>query len=259
MPHPPWLYWLDECSSTNTWALQTLDKLTQGDVVFTPHQTAGRGQHGREWYAPPGVFTASFILTPLAPQELPYLSLAAGLAVIHALEDLIPLPAQALGIKWPNDVLLGGRKLAGVLCEARFPKAVVGIGLNRAVNWQNVLTQGRVNLSPKQVASLTEITANPPEVMTLLAKLRNYLLQAHGLIQHQGLTGLLPQLRQRDVLYGCPLIVNTGQGDLTGVGAGFDEQGRLLIQAHDGAVYPLTAGRVLHWEMSRFIGGIPQS
>ncbi len=252
MSLPPWLHWLDECASTNTWALQSLDKLTQGDVVFTPRQTAGRGQQGRDWYAPPGVLTASFILEPLAVNALPCLSLAAGLAVIHALEDLVSLPANALGIKWPNDVLLWGRKLAGVLCEARCPKVVVGIGLNRAVDWPTVPATGEVNLSLKQVASLTEVTATPPDVMILLVKLRDYLLQAQGVIQQKGLMPLLPQLRQRDVLYGCPLVVSTGEGDLAAVGAGLDDQGRLLIQGREGAITALAAGRVLVWEHSGF-------
>ncbi|APB33974.1 biotin/acetyl-CoA-carboxylase ligase [Gloeomargarita lithophora Alchichica-D10] len=251
MSFPPWLTWLDECASTNTWALQHIDKFKQGDVVFTPRQTSGRGQQGRLWYAPAGVLTASFILQPIAPAELPLLSLAAGLAVIHALEDLISLPASALGIKWPNDVLLWGRKLAGVLGEARLPLAVVGVGLNRQVDWEMVLAAGTINLTPEQVTSLSEITATPPDVLPLLVKLRDYLLQAHGVIRHGGLAGLLPQLRQRDVLYGCPLIVSTGQGNLTGAGAGIDELGRLLVQSNNGSLQALAAGRVLRWEALR--------
>lgn len=251
MSLPPWLHWLHECESTNTWALQSLDILKPGDVVFTPRQTAGRGQKERSWYAPPGVLTASFIVQPIAPSELPLLSLAAGLAVIFAIEDLVPLPVPALGIKWPNDVLLWGRKLAGVLCEARLPTAVVGVGLNRAVAWPQVLAAGRVNLALDQVASLLDVTDTPPDVITLLAKLRDYLVQAQGVIHQRGLTGLLPQLRQRDVLYGCPLVVSTSQGNLTGVGAGMDERGRLLVQCSDGSLQVLAAGRVLHWERSR--------
>ncbi|WP_247219059.1 biotin--[acetyl-CoA-carboxylase] ligase [Synechococcus sp. C9] len=248
---PPWLHWLDECPSTNTWALQSLDRLAQGDVVFTPRQTAGRGQQERPWYAPPGVLTASFILEPLAPPELPWLSLAAGLAVIHAVEDLLPLPALALGIKWPNDVLLWGRKVAGVLCEARLPKAVVGVGLNRQVDWPRVLAGGTMDVSPAQVASLSEVSDTPPEVLPLLTQLRDYFLQAHGVIRQKGLTGLLPQLRQRDVLYSCPLVVHTSDGMLSGVGAGIDAWGRLQVQRADGTVQALSAGRVVRWEPSR--------
>jgi len=251
MSLPPWLHWLDECPSTNTWALQSLDRLAQGDVVFTPRQTAGRGQQGRSWYAPPGVLTASFVLQPLAPSELPWLSLVAGLAVIHAVEDLMTLPALALGIKWPNDVLLWGRKVAGVLCEARLPKAVVGVGLNRQVDWPRVLAADSIHLSPAQVASLSEVSDTPPEVLPLLTQLRDYLLQAHGVIRQKGLTGLLPQLRQRDVLSGCPLVVQTSDGMLSGVGAGIDTLGRLQVQRADGTVQALAAGRVVRWEPSR--------
>ncbi len=255
MSLPPWLHWLAACPSTNTWALQSLDRLTSGDVVYTPRQTAGRGQQERPWYAPPGVLTASFVLQPLAPSELPWLSLAAGLAVIHAVEDLMTLPALALGIKWPNDVLLWGRKVAGVLCEARFPKAVVGVGLNRQVDWPKALATGAMDLCPAQVASLSEVSA-PPEVMPLVTKLRDYLLQAHGVIRQKGLTGLLPQLRQRDVLSGCPLVVQTPEGPVCGVGAGIDTWGRLQVQRADGTVQALAAGRVVHWEPSRRWHGV---
>ena len=251
MALPPWLHWLDECASTNTWALQSLDRLTQGDVVFTPRQTAGRGQQGRSWYAPAGVFTASFVLQPLAPHELPCLSLAAGLAVIHAVEDLMTLPAFALGIKWPNDVLFWGRKVAGVLCEARFPQAVVGVGLNRQVDWPQVLATESIHLSPAQVASLAEVNDAPPEVMPLLVQLRDYLLQAHGVIRQRGLAALLPQLRQRDVLYGCPIVVQTPDGMISAMGMGIDTWGRLQVQRADGTMQALAAGRVVRWEPSR--------
>jgi BirA family biotin operon repressor/biotin-[acetyl-CoA-carboxylase] ligase len=177
--------------------------------------------------------------------------LAAGLAVIYAVEDLLTLPALALGIKWPNDVLLWGRKVAGVLCEARFPQAVVGVGLNRQVDWPQVLATESIHLSPAQVASLSEVNDAPPEVMPLLTKLRDYLLQAHGVIRQKGLTGLLPQLRQRDVLYGCPLVVQTSEGMISGVGAGIDALGRLQVQRSDGTIQALAAGRVVRWEPSR--------
>ncbi|MEN9208367.1 MAG: biotin--[acetyl-CoA-carboxylase] ligase [Gloeomargarita sp. GMQP_bins_120] len=254
MAYPPWLHWLATCPSTNTWARQSLAHLAHGDVVCTPRQTAGRGRDGRRWYAPPGVLTASFVLQPVTASQIPWLSLAAGLAVIYAVEDTVSLAPGTLGLKWPNDVVLQGRKLAGVLCEASLPWAVVGIGLNRAVDWAKVLTDPTSGLSPSQVASLLEVTPHPPDVITLLTRLRRYLLEAHSLIQQGKEGNLLPPLRQRDVLDGCPLTIRSGETTISGIGLGLDDQGRLRVQGADGTLHAFTAGHVVCWEPSRFVG-----
>ena len=109
---PDWLYWVESCGSTNTWAMEHCKQLYHGDTVFTRQQTAGRGQRGRVWYAPSGVITASFILDNISINQRSGLSLAVGLAVIYAVEDLIPKLTGTLQLKWPNDVLIQGRKVA---------------------------------------------------------------------------------------------------------------------------------------------------
>lgn len=90
-----------------------------GSIVIADHQTAGRGRHERRWEAPPGAaLLVSFVLAPH-----PLLSLAAGVAAAEACGNEVRL-------KWPNDLLLGDRKLGGILVEAMPVKAVVGIGIN---------------------------------------------------------------------------------------------------------------------------------
>jgi BirA family transcriptional regulator, biotin operon repressor / biotin---[acetyl-CoA-carboxylase] ligase len=96
-------------------------ELPIGSIVIADHQTAGRGRHERRWEAPPGTaMLASFVLAPR-----PLLSLAAGVAAAEACGPEVRL-------KWPNDLLLGVRKLGGILVEATPRKAVVGIGINLA-------------------------------------------------------------------------------------------------------------------------------
>ena len=96
-------------------------ELPIGSIVIADHQTAGRGRHERRWEAPPGTaLLASFVLAPR-----PLLSLAAGVAAAEACGPEVRL-------KWPNDLLLDGRKLGGILVEATPRKAVVGIGINVA-------------------------------------------------------------------------------------------------------------------------------
>jgi BirA family transcriptional regulator, biotin operon repressor / biotin---[acetyl-CoA-carboxylase] ligase len=129
--------------STNTRARElAANGAPHGTVVTAAEQTEGRGRQGRAWTAPPGkALLYSAILRPLG--ERPLLPLAAALAVCEAAEELAAdLPSDAVepggvrcSIKWPNDVLLDGRKLAGILIEAR-PQddwAVIGVGLNIAI------------------------------------------------------------------------------------------------------------------------------
>jgi BirA family biotin operon repressor/biotin-[acetyl-CoA-carboxylase] ligase len=124
-----WLTELDTCASTNTWALEHLDSLAHGSVVFTRQQTGGRGRDGRPWSAPPGTLTVSMIVEAEASAAR-CVSLCAGLAIVHAVEDLCPALSGRLALKWPNDVILAGRKVAGVLCEGGGGRLIVGIGLN---------------------------------------------------------------------------------------------------------------------------------
>jgi BirA family biotin operon repressor/biotin-[acetyl-CoA-carboxylase] ligase len=117
---------VDRCEST-----QRLlpDDAPEGAVAATDEQTSGRGRLGREWQAPPGSsLLTSVVLRPDVPTaNLPELSLVAGRAVAGAVAELAGLAAE---VKWPNDVLVNGRKVAGVLAEAREGRVVLGIGVN---------------------------------------------------------------------------------------------------------------------------------
>lgn len=246
---PWWLHWVDSCPSTNTWALEHLDRLHHGAVVFTRRQTAGRGQRGRSWYAPEGVLTTSVVLPQVSPDRLVGFNLAAGLAVIYAVEDLLPDQRLALRLKWPNDIYAQGRKLAGILCETSSnPNAeqlwvVVGIGLNRCVDWAQL---DRSELG--QAISLHEVSLLVPEELVLLERLRHYLLQAASMVNQTGLESLLPELRDRDLLRDRFLRFQNGEKEITGRGAGIDAAGRLLMQRPDGSVRALLAGRVTNWQ-----------
>jgi len=233
--HPPWLVHLDSCPSTNTWALQHLDDLRHGSAVFTRRQSAGRGREGRSWLAPAGTLTASLVLDAPITLQRP-LALAAGLACIHALSDLAPALADGLAIKWPNDVLLHDRKLAGILCEGSGQRMVVGIGLNLAAE-----------LPADLPATSVHLHAPPPDDLVLLDRLRGYLLEAAGLCALRGLEPLLPQLRARDALLGRSLTIATRTGQLEGQGGGIDEQGHLLLIVPAGGIASVEAGHIVAW------------
>ncbi|MBW4553415.1 MAG: biotin--[acetyl-CoA-carboxylase] ligase [Aphanocapsa sp. GSE-SYN-MK-11-07L] len=249
---PPWLHWLERCDSTNIWAIDHAAQLQPGDVIFTQQQTAGRGQQGRPWYAPAGVLTASFILDQIPVSQLPGLSLAAGLAVIYAIADLIPIGQDSLMLKWPNDVVCDRRKLAGILCEATSgsvsARVVVGIGLNRCVDF------AEAGLETSQIGdpiSLDQITSAVPDQLALLERLRHYLLQVADLFirsgnssENSGLTPLLPELQRRDALRDRTVTLDLPNQSITGQAVGIDAIGRLQIRTPDGQVQAFSSGRV---------------
>jgi BirA family biotin operon repressor/biotin-[acetyl-CoA-carboxylase] ligase len=118
---------VDRCASTQ----RLLDGAREGAVVATDEQTEGRGRLGRTWHAPPGTgLLFSIVLEPSVPGErLPELSLVAGAAVAEAVSAETGLEAT---VKHPNDVLIGGRKVAGILAESAAGRVVLGIGVNVA-------------------------------------------------------------------------------------------------------------------------------
>jgi BirA family transcriptional regulator, biotin operon repressor / biotin---[acetyl-CoA-carboxylase] ligase len=252
----PWFHWLESCSSTNTWALEQLSQLRHGDVIFTQQQTAGRGQDGRSWHSPAGVLTASFVLKELPSMQVAGLPLAVGLAVIYAIEDLLPEHQDTLRLKWPNDVFYGGQKLAGILCEASTQgsnhhcDAVVGIGLNYCVNFAEV---GLTKVQVGDAISLHQFSEKVPGELELLERLRHYLLQVGGLLAtpthtFPGLTTLLPALRDRSLLLNRRVTILQREQTIVGEVIDLDLWGRLLIQVPGGPIQAIASGRVIQWD-----------
>ena len=125
------VYWFTSVGSTNDIAASLADAgAGEGTTVVAEAQTSGRGRHGRVWHSPPGAgLYMSVILRPADAQ--PLLTLASGVAIAEAVRACTGLPAE---IKWPNDVMIGKRKLAGILAEAAArvgTRAIRGSGLRR--------------------------------------------------------------------------------------------------------------------------------
>jgi BirA family biotin operon repressor/biotin-[acetyl-CoA-carboxylase] ligase len=191
-----------------------------GTLVTAGEQSAGRGRQGRSWAAPPG---KALLLSLLVREYDPLLPLRAGLAVAD-------VAGGAARVKWPNDVLVDGRKLAGILVEARPDEgwAVVGIGLNVAVDPAELPPDVR-----ERAATLGRASAElEPTLAELLAKLEARLAEPPP--------AALGALRARDALRDRPLRWAGGSG----TGAGIDDAGALLVRLADGTVRTLEAGEV---------------
>jgi BirA family biotin operon repressor/biotin-[acetyl-CoA-carboxylase] ligase len=235
---PPWLIELPTCTSTNTWVLDHAQALAHGAVVWTRQQTAGRGRGSNRWLAPEGVLTATVVL--IQPDPPPQVALAAGLAVVHACEDL--QPGLDLRLKWPNDVLRQGCKLAGVLCERADAVLAVGIGLNVDPRWDLDAAHLPFAVGERRPAALAE-AGPPPPMVDLLEGLRRYLLEAAGLLRARGFTPLAQAWRQRDALLGRQLVIDDGGRRLSGISDGIDDHGRLRLRQGD-EVLACTGGHV---------------
>lgn len=199
-----------------------------GTVVTASEQSAGRGRQGRTWSAPAGkALLCSAILRPLeATHRL--LPLSVPLAVCEAAEAI---GASRSEVKWPNDVWLGGRKLAGVLIEAKPPDwAVIGIGLNVAI--------GPEEFPPELRESATSIGsgAGVDEALAAVCEALERWVEADD-------SAVLEEFERRDALRGRE-IRWTGAGEGEGHVEGVDERGNLLVKLPTGEAVALGAGEV---------------
>lgn len=210
-----------ECESTQLLLLGA--DLPEGAIAVTDHQTAGRGRLGRAWVEAPGTAVlCSILLRPRSGRRPAELSLVAAVAVAEAVEATTDLSAQ---IKWPNDVMLNRRKVAGILAEMRADAVVVGIGIN--------VNQGRDQLpddTRTPAGSLRSLTGVEYGRDAVLSTMLERLDLRYGQWQADGLDGVFDDLGSRDFLRGRRVRV----GDDVGTSMQIDREGRLEI-AFDGA------------------------
>jgi BirA family biotin operon repressor/biotin-[acetyl-CoA-carboxylase] ligase len=193
--------------------------LQEGATAVCDVQTAGRGRLGRGWEAPPGTsILCSVLLEPPVGSDLPPLSLVGGLAAAQAVERATGLGAQ---IKWPNDVMLNRRKVAGVLAEASGRAVVLGIGLNVNQTRAELPVGGNV-----PAASLRTIDGVVRDRAPLLADLLEALERAYDTWRAGGVDALYDGIGARDFLRGRRVIVD----GKTGVGIAVDRSGRLEVE-----------------------------
>lgn len=256
----PRLDFLSEIGSTND---ELARRAASGaephfSVLATLDQTAGRGRLDRSWIAPAGTALAASTLIrvpELLPARLGWLSLAAGLAMSRAVADVLPAEARdSVEVKWPNDVLVGGSKISGVLAElvltellpdtvGAAPAVVVGAGVN--------LTMSAEQLPTSTATSLTLQGASDVELVDRV--LSAYLTELRGLVERflaAGMdartSGLADGVRSACGSLGRRVRVELPDGTMIeGTATAVDDQGRLVIDGE----HEIAAGDVIH---SRF-------
>jgi BirA family biotin operon repressor/biotin-[acetyl-CoA-carboxylase] ligase len=217
---------VESCESTQ---LLVDTSLPEGALVVADHQTAGRGRLGRSWDAPAGTaLLISLLLRPPAERHSPELSLVAGVGVADALERTLGLSVQ---IKWPNDVMLRRKKIAGCLAEARDGAVVLGIGVNVGQTAEQL---------PDGAGSIRTLTGRACDREELLSTLLDDLGRRYAAWRDGGLDAVYDGLGSRDFLRGRQVTVNGTSGVVTMI----DRHGRLGIAVGHGEVVTVESGEV---------------
>ena len=209
-----------------------------GSLFVADEQTNGRGRRGNAWLAAPG---ESLLFSLLVRPELELartsaLTLAIGLSLSDAITPV--LNGDSPQIKWPNDLYVNGKKLAGVLVESqlqgeRLLAVVIGVGLN-------VSTRNFPPEIAERATSLAMLGASQLEREALLYAALNAIAQRMSEYQRTGVAGILDELNAADALRGKRVRVDGH----VGVGRGLDDQGRLLLEDDAGTVHALISGTV---------------
>lgn len=240
----------ESIDSTNARAIELASNgATEGVIVVARQQSAGRGRLGRTWVSPIdcGLYYSAILRPNLPAHRLPLMSLAAGTAVVKAIEELVGIQAQ---VKWVNDVVYGGRKLAGILCEttrsdtSTHPSVpqlalIVGIGINLCA-----LPADAPSEVTAKAISIEEMAGEPINVNMLTATLSKYLE-----IGYQQLAGgqtplLLQEWKALSNTLGKRVRASFGDELVEGTARDVTSDGALIIERADGTRLELRAGEV---------------
>lgn len=238
----PYVHFYRSIDSTNLEAYRlALKGAPEGTVVIAEEQTKGKGRINRSWQSPPkGNFYGSFILRPeMPPKNVPTLTLVSGVAVAELLSSFCPAE-----IKWPNDILVKGKKICGILTECKTTASkvdfvIIGIGIN--VNMTYVDLPDEIKST---ATSLIMETGQEIDLVKLTEKLANGLGKWYKVFVYQGFERIKGEWERYAKTSG-KIRATYGKDTLRGNIIGIDNDGCLIIQNDKGEIHRLTAGDIL--------------
>ncbi|GKW18270.1 bifunctional ligase/repressor BirA [Pectobacterium carotovorum subsp. carotovorum] len=226
--------------STNQYILERLDTLSSGDVCLAEYQQSGRGRRGRQWFSPFGanLYLSLYWRLEQGPAAAVGVSLVIGIVMAEVLHKL---GADGVRVKWPNDLYLKDRKLAGILVELTgktgdAANLVIGAGINLQMREPapDTISQGWINLQEAGI----DINRN-----TLASTLISELRGALAVFELQGLEPFIPRWEKLDNYFNRPVRLIIGNREVYGTDRGIDRQGALLLEK-DGLVTPYIGGEI---------------
>lgn len=222
--------------STNSWLLERPNPAPgTTEICLAEYQSAGRGRRGRAWLAPPGAalcFSLSWTFREVPP-DFGALSLCLGVCALRVLKSL---EIAHVALKWPNDLLVGDRKLGGVLIELRAESTgpacvVVGIGINVALGPQMI---EQIAATGTAATDLIGAGLAQPRRNSLAAALTSACVRGLRQYERTGLKPFIEEWHAADALRGRPVAVSAVDGISRGLARGIDLHGALLIETADG-------------------------
>lgn len=234
--------YFDAVSSTNDVAMQLAMKgYPEGTVIIAESQTKGKGRLGRSWFSPKykGIYLSLILRPKISPNQAPLLTLLSAVSSCEAIKAITDLACQ---IKWPNDILLHHKKLAGILTElnaetdlSRF--VVIGIGLN-VNNDKKALIQGATSLKEQKKSQISRLVL----LQEILRKLEeNYLA-----FQRDAGKSIVHKWRQWSLTLNKRVKVSSRNEHIEGEAFDIDSDGGLLIRSDSGLIHKVMAGDVVH-------------
>lgn len=241
----------DTIDSTNNHAkMLAAEGCSDGMTVIAGQQTSGRGRLGRDWASPPdkGIYITVVLRPDMAPAQTQVLTLAAAVATVEAISESVGIHS---GIKWPNDIVIGGKKVCGILLEMnseadRVNYVVIGIGINFSQSADEFPEEFRYRaISLKMAAEAQRLSE--PEALNKLSLIRSVLRKldkAYLLLLNDRQEELLDLWRKYSVTIGKEVRFTLKDIEYTGTAADITSDGRLTVDCSDGIRRSLYSGEV---------------
>ena len=238
-------HYFEEINSTNSHARRLAETgAAEGEVVIAERQFEGRGRLGRSWESPPycNLYFSLLLRPALAPAHAPQITLMAAVALADTIASFV---ADRPTIKWPNDILLQGKKLAGILTESscdakRIEFVILGIGVNL-----NFPRERMPETIRDRATSLLEAGGQGVSRENFLRRLIQDLDRCYGTLEDFGFAAIAPRWEAYFALRGRRVRVEMVDEVISGTATGIDGDGALLLEAEDGVLHRVLAGDVI--------------
>ncbi len=240
----PYFYY-EEISSTNDKVMALASEgFPEGTLVIAESQTKGRGRLGRNWISLPkkGLYFSFLLRPPVEARLIPQLTLISALTMIESLEALYGVDAR---LKWPNDIVINGKKLAGILAEAqvepqRVKFVVIGIGLNVFYQPEDFIGEFRYLPTSLSIELATEDIRRQDIVTTF----GEHFESNYSAYLKDGFLPWLERLREKSMILNKKVVVTTGNETISGEAIDFSEEGGIIIRSPSGINKTIWVGDV---------------
>ncbi|NIH03397.1 bifunctional biotin--[acetyl-CoA-carboxylase] ligase/biotin operon repressor BirA [Providencia rettgeri] len=231
-------------NSTNQYMLERIPSLKSGDTCLAEYQSAGRGRRGRQWVSPFGcnLYLSMYWKLDQGPAAAIGLSLVVGIVIA---ETLNKISQEKVKVKWPNDLYMNDKKLAGILVELTGKTGdaahiIIGIGINIGMNKNNIESSNTITQEWSSLRDEVEDIERNELSVNIIKALRESLV----IFENEGLKPFLDRWFKLDNFLNGDVKLLIGNDIITGVERGINEQGALLLQKNNGEIIPYIGGEI---------------